>query len=101
MSMHRVIVRVKAQDTILRANITTTPTGAVHLTGDGPNEREVEITTNSLGLLSFAFGIQTQAPDTTWTLTLIEKGASRPRYQHTGVTSAAAIGSDQGNVRFE
>ena len=101
MAVRKVIVRVKAQDVILRANITTTADGTIRLSGNEPNEKEAEVTTNSAGILAFAFGIQTQSPDSTWTLTLTECGAVRPRYQHTAVTSAAAIGSDQGNVYFE
>ena len=101
MAMHKVAVRVKAREPILKANITTTADGAVRLSGSDPNEKEVEVTTNNEGVLSFAFAIQTEHPDTSWTLTFTERGASRPKYQHTSVTSGAAIGSDQGNVRFE
>lgn len=101
MATHKVVVRVKALGPILRANITTTADGAVRLTGPEVSEKEVEVSTNNVGMLSFAFGIQTQHSETTWTLTMFEKGAGRPRYQHTAVTSGAAIGSDQGNVRFE
>lgn len=101
MAMHKVIVRVKAREPILKANITTTADGAVRLAGSDPLEKEAEVTTNASGMLSFAFAIQTKTPATSWTLTFLEKGASRPKYQHTAVTSGAAIGSDQGNVRFE
>lgn len=101
MATHKVNVRVKAQTPILRANITTAADGPMILTGSDPTEKECEVHTNNNGMLSFAFGIQTDSPDSTWTLTLSEEGATRPRYQHTAVTSSAAIGSDMGNVRFE
>ena len=101
MATHKVIVRVKAQSAILRANITTAANGPVILSGEESTERVGEVNTNNVGMLSFAFGIQTKDPEASWTLTLSEEEASRPRYQHTAVTSSAAIGSDQGNVRFE
>jgi hypothetical protein len=100
-AMHKVIVRVKSREPILKANITTTADGSIRMFGKDPLEMETEVTTNADGMLSFAFAIQTELPEASWTLTFLERGASRPKYQHTSVTSGAAIGSDQGNVRFE
>jgi hypothetical protein len=99
--IHKVIVRVKAREPILKANIMTTANGQIRMSGSDPCEKEAEVSTNREGVLSFSFSIQTQAPQTSWTLTFLEEGASRPKYQHTAVTSAASIGSDQGNVRFD
>jgi hypothetical protein len=99
--MHKVIVRVRAREPIRKANIMTTADGPIRMSGTDPLEKEAEVTTNNDGMLSFSFAIQTEVPQASWTLTFLEKGASRPKYQHTDVTSGASIGCDQGNVRFE
>jgi hypothetical protein len=101
MAAHRALVRVRAQGGIQDAQIVTARKGPRHLAGAEDDVKEIEVTSDRNGVLSFSLSIRTKAPETTWTVMVIEEGASRPKHQHTDVTSTNGIGTYQGNVRFE
>ncbi len=103
--VHSVIARATAATDIDLASIAVNGDPPVDFEPPDPSDlkvQEAEVATDERGLLLFAFELRTRFVGISWSLTLTEKGSTKPKYtSHPNVTNGMGKGEDAGLVDFD